>query len=211
MMGHFIVVEGLEGAGKSTAVNTIKQFLAEQVGDFVATREPGGTIVGEAVRELIKHASEDEVLDARAELLLLYASRVQLLERIIKPALKKGQWVLADRFELSTYAYQGGGRGLPVSMIDKLSAFCLEDFSPDLILFLDVEPELGLARAFKRGTADRIEQESLDFFTQVYKAYHAKIKTLPQVVVIDTNVSEINVQKAIIDALSNYMVQRNLL
>lgn len=208
--GHFIVVEGLEGAGKSTAIQTIKHFLAEQVGDFIATREPGGTTVGEAVRHLIKHAHDDESLDARAELLLLYASRVQLVERVIKPALNKGQWVLADRFELSTYAYQGGGRGLPNSAIDQLSALCLEKFSPDLILFLDVKPELGLARAFKRGAADRIEQESLDFFTGVYNAYHAKIKTLPQVVVIDASQSENEVQEAIIRALTHYMAQRNL-
>lgn len=203
--GHFIVLEGLEGAGKSTAVATIKQFLQENVNQFMLTREPGGTNVGETVRQLIKQTSKHESLDARAELLLLYASRIQLVECVIKPALSKGTWVLADRFELSTFAYQGGGRGIDKQMIEQLSTFCLQGFIPDLVIFLDVEPAVGLKRVLKRSHFDRIEQEPLAFFTEVYKAYHAKIKTMKQVVIIDANQPEAQVQRAIRNALEHYI------
>ena len=209
-LGRFIVVEGLEGAGKSTAVATIKQFLAEHVGDYIATREPGGTIVGEAVRTLIKHSPPDEPLDSRAELLLLYASRVQLVECVIKPALNKGLWVLADRFELSSFAYQGGGRGLDMQMIEQLSSFCLEGFAPDLILFLDISPDLGLQRVFNRGHTDRIERESGVFFKAVCDAYHEKIYTMDNVIVIDARQPEALVQQAIIDALSKYKMRQEI-
>lgn len=205
-LGRFIVVEGLEGAGKSTAVHTIKQFLADNIGAFITTREPGGTAVGEVVRQLIKHTPENEHLDARAELLLLYTSRVQLVNQVIKPALHRGTWVLGDRFELSTFAYQGGGRGLDVQMIEELSSFCLEGFAPDLVLFLDVDAAIGLRRVLERGHADRIEKESLEFFMAVCDAYHAKIKTMKQVVVIDANQPEAVVQQGILDALSHYVV-----
>lgn len=204
-LGRFIVVEGLEGAGKSTAVHTIQHFLAQNVGSFITTREPGGTAVGEMIRQLIKHSPDDEPLDARAELLLLYTSRLQLVNEVIQPALNTGTWVLGDRFELSTFAYQGGGRGLDVRMIEQLSAFCLQGFTPDLVLFLDVDPALGLRRALGRGKADRIEKESLDFFTSVCEAYHAKIKTMKQVVLIDANQSEADVQQSILAALSHYL------
>lgn len=204
-LGRFIVVEGLEGAGKSTAIQTIKQFLVDNIGDFISTREPGGTAVGEVVRTLIKHTPDDEPLDPRAELLLLYTSRVQLVNQVIQPALRRGTWVLGDRFELSTFAYQGGGRGLDMQMIEQISSFCLEGFAPDLVLFLDVDPALGLQRALLRGHSDRIEQESLDFFQAVGEAYHARIKSMTQVVVIDANQPEAVVQQAILDALSHYL------
>lgn len=204
-LGRFIVIEGLEGAGKSTAIETIQRFLRTHVGDFITTREPGGTAVGELLRTIIKHPPEHEHLDARAELLLLYASRIQLIHHVIQPALTKGTWVLGDRFELSTFAYQGGGRGLDVCFIEHLSSFCLAGFEPDLILFLDVDPAIGLARAKTRGYSDRIEQESFDFFNQVHDAYQSKIKTMKQVVHIDANQPEEAVQDAIERALSDYL------
>lgn len=206
--GRFIVVEGLEGAGKSTAVEIIRYYLTQHALRFITTREPGGTTVGEAVRSLIKHMPNDECLDAKAELLLLYASRVQLVEQTIKPALNEGVWVLSDRFELSTYAYQGGGRGIADAMIAQLSDFCLKGFAPDLIFFMDVSPKTGLERALMRGSADRIEQESLDFFTRVSNAYHAKIKEMKHVVVIDANQSVLEVQQQIKDALAHYLCER---
>lgn len=203
--GHFIVVEGLEGAGKSTALTTIKRFLAGHVAEVITTREPGGTRVGEVARQLIKETVPAEPLDARTELLLLYASRVQLVERVIRPALNRGCWVLADRFELSTWAYQGGGRKLGRDMIAHLSSFCLQDLQPDLIVFLDISPQQGLKRAFKRGKADRIEQESLAFFTDVYNSYHEQIKTMNNVVVIDASKPLLAVQHAIHSALENHI------
>ena len=205
--GHFIVVEGLEGAGKSTALNTIKRFLADLAIDIMVTREPGGTRVGEVARQLIKEIVPDEPLDPRAELLLFYAARVQLLEQVIYPAIKQGTWVLADRFELSTFAYQGGGRKLDEGMIAHLSSFCLNGFKPDLILFLDISPKKGLLRASKRGKTDRIEQEALSFFNNVNNSYHQHIKTMDNVVVIDAGQPIAAVRKSIRRALETYMNQ----
>lgn len=207
-LGRFIVLEGLEGAGKSTAVSTIKQFLTENVADFLVTREPGGTVVGEAVRSLVKQSPPHEPLDSRAELLLMYASRVQLVECVIKPALQRGTWVLADRFELSTFAYQGGGRGLDAKMIEQLSDFCLAGFKPDLLIFLDVPPDLGLRRVLKRGHTDRIERESKAFFNAVYDAYHAKLKTMDNVAIIDASQPQAVVQRAILEVLTHDLQQQ---
>lgn len=203
--GHFIVVEGLEGAGKSTALDVIKRVLNRRVPELVTTREPGGTRVGEMARSLIKEILPTEPLDPRAELLLFYAARVQLIERVIRPALQRGAWVLADRFELSTLAYQGGGRKLSSAMIGHLSEFCIHDVKPDLIVFLDVTPELGMQRVAVRGETDRIEQEALVFFHDVYTSYHQHIKTMNNVVVIDASQPLVVVQDSIRIALENYL------
>ncbi len=204
--GRFIVVEGLEGAGKTTAVQTIQQYLANHVPSVLVTREPGGTKIAEQIRALITH-NQDERLDPRSELLLIYAARIQLLEQVIKPALQAGTWVLADRFELSTFAYQGGGRGLDQQMIYKLSSFCLQDFKPDLILFLDVNLEEGLRRIKQRGDLDRIEQEPLAFFKNVFNAYHERITKMDQVICIDANQPWPTVHKGIIHQLERFLVQ----
>ncbi len=185
--GQFIVVEGLEGAGKTTAIKTIKRLLNEQQTDFITTREPGGTFVGESLRTIIKESPVEEPLDPRSELLLFYAARVQLLEQVIKPALQQGRWVLADRFELSSFAYQGGGRKISQDFINSLSLFCVEDCRPDWIVFLDIKPEQGLERALQRGKLDRIEQESLNFFHDVYDQYHQQIQRLNNVILIDAS------------------------
>lgn len=203
--GRFIVIEGLEGAGKSTALNTIKQYLTGRVSEMITTREPGGTDVGEATRHLIKGSTPSEPLDARSELLLLYASRVQLVEQVIRPALARGCWVIADRFELSTWAYQGGGRKLDPEMIAHLSSFCLKGFKPDLTLFLDISPEQGLNRAHKRGNPDRIEQESLDFFNKVYQGYHQQLKNMGNVKMIDASKPYTVVQKLICSAMDSFL------
>ena len=204
--GRFIVLEGLEGAGKSTALTTIKRFLTPYVPELITTREPGGTHVGEIVRSLIKEAPENEPLEERSELLLFYAARVQLIEHVIKPAIARGAWVLADRFELSTWAYQGGGRGLSQDMIGHLSSFCMDSIQPDLIVFLDLPPEQGLQRILARGTTDRIEQESIEFFKRVYAAYHERLQTLNQAVLIDASKPLAMVQHLIRTALERYLV-----
>ncbi|WP_028387851.1 dTMP kinase [Legionella fairfieldensis] len=203
--GRFIVVEGLEGAGKSTAIQTIKQYLSEYTPEVIITREPGGTRVGEVIRTLIKDNIAEESLDYRAELLLLYAARIQLVERIIRPALDRGCWVIADRFELSTFAYQGGGRHLDKKILADLSQFCLQDFKPDLILFLDLNPEQGLQRVQIRGKKDRIEQESLVFFKEVYDSYHQLIRTMDNVVCIDASESLQTVQRSLLMALKAFL------
>jgi len=201
--GRFLVVEGLEGAGKTTALQTIEKYLAPRVPELVITREPGGTHAGELIRALLKQSAE-EPLDARAELLLFYAARVQLLERVILPALARGAWVLADRFELSSFAYQAGGRGLDRGFIESLSHFCLQGFRPDLTLFLDISPELGLQRAVSRGKMDRIEQESIDFFHTVHNKYHDEIRHYGRVESIDATQAKSSVQDAILNTLTHY-------
>lgn len=203
--GCFIVVEGLEGAGKSTAIEVIRRYLVDRVAALVLTREPGGTPVAEAIRRLVKEKQEGETLDARTELLLVYAARVQLLEEVIRPALKRGAWVLADRFELSTFAYQGWGRGLDRELIRQLSLFCLQSFKPDLIFYLDISPEQGLLRVQKRGATDRIEQEKASFFTRVRQGYQQMIQTMDNVVSIDASQALDRVEKLILTELKNFL------
>lgn len=191
--GKCVVVEGLEGAGKSTAVQFLSALLSKHRIQSITTREPGGTVIGETLRELIKNKKHD-ALDDRSELLLLYASRIQLLEEVIKPALKKGTWVIADRFELSSYAYQGGGRGLDEAMINHLSAFCLRGFKPHLTLYLDIGPQLGIKRVDLRGQLDRIEQQSIDFFMKIHQHYMKQLKAHPDIIRIDAGCSLEEVQ-----------------
>jgi len=169
MAGKFIVIEGLEGAGKSTAHQCVVDTLKELgINDVVFTREPGGTPLAEKLRHLIKHETEEPVTD-KAELLMLYAARIQLVDNVIKPALAQGKWVVGDRHDMSSQAYQGGGRQLGAAFLTNLKKTVLGDFEPDLTLYLDIDPAVGLARARGRGELDRIEQQHLDFQYQQYK------------------------------------------
>ncbi|HDL1372562.1 TPA: dTMP kinase [Mannheimia haemolytica] len=171
MRGKFIVIEGLEGAGKTTAHQVILKEL-EQAGinDVVMTREPGSTPLAEKLRHLIKHETEEAIND-KAELLMLYAARVQLVENVIKPALAEGKWVLGDRHDMSSQAYQGGGRKLDRHLLETLKESVLGTFEPDLTIYLDLDPVIGLERARGRGELDRIEQQSLDFFYRTRERY----------------------------------------
>lgn len=150
MRSKYIVIEGLEGAGKTTARNVVVETL-EQLGirDMVFTREPGGTQLAEKLRSPVLDIKSvgDEVITDKAEVLMFYAARVQLVETVIKPALANGTWVIGDRHDLSTQAYQGGGRGIDQHMLATLRDAVLGDFRPDLTLYLDVTPEVGLKRA----------------------------------------------------------------
>lgn len=203
--GRLIVVEGLEGAGKSTAVKTLIKLLNSYGLNAITTREPGGTAVGELLRSIIKDPKYKETLDDRSELLLLYAARIQLVQEVIKPALAHGTWVIADRFELSSLAYQGGGRQLGDEIINTLSAFALNGFKPDLTLFLDLSPELGMQRALQRGAFDRIEQAGIDFFHRVHAAYLKSIADKPDTVIIDASQPLASVQRSIEQAISQFI------
>lgn len=204
--GKMIVVEGLEGAGKSTAVDSIIRFLDEKKIKVLKVREPGGTAIGEALRKILKEPSHQHTMSAKAELLLMYAARIQLLEEKIIPALKKGEWVVADRFELSTLAYQGGGRGLSMDFIHQLSNFALQGFEPDLILFLDISPEEGLQRVKLRGAYDRFEKEPLTFFNKIHAAYLEHIQALKQVRIINAAQAYAQVEQRIREALVQLLV-----
>lgn len=192
MGSKYIVIEGLEGAGKTTARDVIVDTLKTLgVGDMVFTREPGGTLLAEKLRSLVLDIRSvgDEVITDKAEVLMFYAARVQLVETVIKPALASGNWVIGDRHDLSTQAYQGGGRGIDQTLLTTLRDAVLGDFRPDLTIYLDVTPEVGLKRARARGELDRIEQESLDFFNRTRARYLELAEQDPSIRTIDATQS----------------------
>lgn len=168
--GLFITVEGVEGVGKSTNIAFLEERLRDQGIDLLVTREPGGTALGEDIRELLLRPRSDPVAGS-AELLLMFAARAQHIEQVIEPALAAGRWVLCDRFTDATYAYQGGGRQLPVEMIRELESLVQGDLRPDYTLLLDAPVAVGLARAGERGELDRFEQEKRAFFERVRDTY----------------------------------------
>ncbi|WGL97299.1 dTMP kinase [Arsenophonus sp. aPb] len=207
MKSRYIVIEGLEGAGKTTAIKTVVETLAKLgITEIDFTREPGGTPLAEKLRQLIKHGIAEEKVTDKAELLMLYAARIQLIENVIKPALAKGRWVIGDRHDLSSQAYQGGGRGLCAELMKVLRNTILDDFRPDLTLYLDIEPALGLQRARDRGELDRIEKESLDFFKRTRQRYLELAAEDDTIITIDANQSLEEVQKTIHDVLSNWLI-----
>ncbi|WP_028115418.1 dTMP kinase [Ferrimonas senticii] len=183
----FIVIEGLEGAGKSSAVALVNQIVAERFPEreIVNTREPGGTPLAEEIREIWKQPRQEPMAPI-TELLMVYACRGQLVETVIKPALERGAVVIGDRHNLSSVAYQGGGRML-ADQVAALSTITLGEFSPDLTLYLDIDPAIGLERARQRGELDRIEQEKLSFFERARACYQAAAATDPRIVTIDAS------------------------
>lgn len=203
-MSKFIVVEGLEGAGKTTAQELIKAILTKQNIEFVTTREPGGTPLAEKMRDIVK-SETDEILTPEAELLLMYASRIQLIENVIKPALDSGKWVLGDRHDMSSLAYQGGGRQLDQNLIMPIRNAVLKGFEPDLTILMDLDPKIGLARAAARGVLDRIEREQIEFFERTRAVYLSLADQNPKVVVIDASKDIDNVQTQITDKLTAWL------
>ena len=168
--GLFITVEGVEGVGKSTNIETIKNFLAEKNVEFVLTREPGGTLIAEQIREILLKPHEEKLTEL-SELLLVFAARAQHVATVIKPALVSGRWVICDRFTDATMAYQGAGRGLSVAVIQQLRQLVQAELQPDLTLLLDAPIEVGMGRASRRGELDRFEREQADFFQRVRQGY----------------------------------------
>lgn len=206
MLGRFIVIEGSEGAGKTTAIQTVVDVLKQYyITQLIFTREPGGTPLAESLRTLIKQDHQDEIITPEAELLLLYAARVQLVRNVIQPALKHGKWVIGDRHDLSTQAYQGGGRGLDSTLITSIKQSILGDFKPDFTLYLDLDPIIGLERAVKRGKLDRIEKESLTFFQYVRARYLALAKADNSIVIIDASQNIKQVAMSIEEHLTTWL------
>lgn len=199
----FISLEGIEGVGKTTHLNFIKQFLQNKNISLITTREPGGTQMGEEIRNIIL-AHRHEQVSSIAELLLLFAARAQHYETVIKPALSSGQWVLCDRFTDATYAYQGGGRGINMDIIASLEKIVLGSFKPHLTIILDAPAHVGLNRVRIRGNhADRFEKEELEFFERVRKAYLSHAVSDPiRYKVIDATKSMNEVQQDIINIIN---------
>ncbi|AFP85191.1 dTMP kinase [secondary endosymbiont of Ctenarytaina eucalypti] len=188
MNSKFIVIEGLEGAGKSSAIGAVVDVLRQQgIRDVVLTREPGSTPVAEVLRTLIKDGAGNESVTNLAELLMLYAARVQLVEQVIKPALARGNWVVGDRHDLSTHAYQGAGRGINARFLQALREAVLGNFYPDLTLYLDILPEDGLARVRSRAQPDRIEVQPLAFFERARSGYQSRAAVDERIVTIDAS------------------------
>ncbi len=175
----FIVFEGIEGAGKSTQILRLQKYLQENNIDCVLTREPGGTEVSEAIREILldKHLP---AMHSDTELLLMFAARAEHLQKKILPALHAGRWVLCDRFTDASYAYQGYGRGIDLQRLADLEQWVQGDFRPDHVIVFDLPVETGLARAGRRSEADRFESENEAFFERVRAGYLQRAAMWPQ-------------------------------
>jgi dTMP kinase len=205
----FIVIEGLEGAGKSTAISTLRAELdAAGIQEIVNTREPGGTVLAEKMRALVKEEHEGEPLQDRAELLLMYASRIQLVETVIKPALAKGAWVIGDRHDMSSQAYQGGGREIDQTVMSSLKHIAIGEFKPDFTLYLDIDPRLGLERARGRGELDRIEKMDISFFERTRERYLEMANNDESVAIIDASQKIEDVQHSIQQVVRTWLAKQ---
>jgi dTMP kinase len=207
--GRFITIEGTEGAGKSTALAFICDFLQTAGHDIVRTREPGGTEIAEEIRKVLLHTATNERMRSETELLLMFAGRAQHVAACIEPALAAGKWVVSDRYIDASYAYQGAGRGIDTQYIATLDKMVVGDHYPDLTLLLDLPAELGFARAVKRNAQrDRIEQEKIDFFVRVRNAYLARAKADPErIKVIDASLDLAQVQAQLASCLQDFLLK----
>ncbi|MBI2801008.1 MAG: dTMP kinase [Gammaproteobacteria bacterium] len=186
--GKFISLEGIEGVGKSTQVPAIAALLDARGIATRCTREPGGTELAERIRDLLL-ARTAPAMNSQTELLLMLAARVDHVAVVIEPALARGEWVVCDRFTDATYAYQGGGRGLPLADIETYERLALHGFAPDYTLLFDAPVEIALARATRRGASDRFEAEHRDFFTRARAVYLQRAASNPgRIKIIDASV-----------------------
>ena len=201
--GKFITIDGVEGAGKSTQISFICDYLKAKGINVVLTREPGGTDLGEKIRELLL-STKTKSMHSDSELLLMFAARNEHIHEKIIPALERGDWVLSDRFTDASYAYQGGGRGLDIQRIEQLEQWVLQDFTPDMTLLLDIPVEQGMSRVESRGEKDRIELEAMDFFERVRQAYIARSEKYPQrIKLIDSSKTKVHTSAQIEQILAS--------
>lgn len=208
MQGRLIVFEGVEGCGKTTQIAYLRQWLEEsgaveqlvnagKVSKLVTTREPGGTALGQEIRQLLLHSTTEQI-QARTELLLYAADRAQHVEGVLKPDLADGALILCDRYTDSTLAYQGYGRGLDRALIDQLNQIATGGLESDLTLWLDVDVKIGLERARQRGIHDRMEQATLEFHQRVQQGFMELAQSFPQRIVrVDASLDEYTVAQHI--------------
>ncbi len=200
----FITIEGIEGVGKTTCIEALGTYLTQQGLQVVSTREPGGTSVGEAIRELLLR-KDLPGMHPDTELMLMFSARAEHVQKVIRPALQAGRWVVCDRFTDATYAYQGGGRGIASHRIDILETWVQAELRPNLTLLLDSETELALSRAKARNAGDRIEQETVDFFCKVREQYLYRAAQEPaRIQIIDASVTPAEVHAQIRDVVHRF-------
>ena len=203
----FITFEGAEGVGKSTQIKKLEEYLHSKNISVLVTREPGGTKLGESVRDLLLNQKSTRI-DNTAELLLMFAARAQHLEEVIYPALQNNTWVLCDRFTDAIYAYQGGGRGLPLSQIHAVESVVQGHFKPDLTILLTCDIEKAMKRVTKRGSKDRFEKEKPEFFKRVQETYTLLANSNPdRIVVIDADKTVRQISTQIKKALTSKFPQ----
>ena len=199
--GKFITLEGIDGAGKSTHLAWLENFLRGKGLTVVVTREPGGTPLGEKLRALLLDNSQ--AMHAETEALLMFAARREHLDKVILPALARGDWVISDRFTDASFAYQGGGRGLATNRLDDLERWVQGEFQPDLTLYFDVSVELGRQRVNAIKAADRFEKEQDEFFQRVRAAYLQRAHKFPQRIrLIDSSQPLEKVKESLHDIIS---------
>ena len=199
----FITLEGIEGAGKSTVIDFIENFIISSGYDVVKTREPGGTAIGEQIREILLNKNNDKLTDD-TELLLIFAARAQHLSEIILPNLTSNKIVLCDRFIDASYAYQGAGRGIEQSKINLLENWVMPDIKPDLTFLLDLDPKIAFERTNKRSDADRFESEDIHFFEKIRQYYLERAENEPERFrVINSELSLEDVQEQIKNILKD--------
>ncbi len=208
--GCFITFEGIEGVGKSTAMSYVKSYLEAHNKVLLVTREPGGTPVAEAIREVVL-SPRDEALSPITELLLMFAARAQHIQQVIKPALEQGQWVLCDRFTDTSYAYQGGGRGMDLTFIENLENQIQGDLRPDWVMLLDAPVDLAFERAHGRSQDfDRIEQEERTFFQRARDVFLQRAEKMPErYSIIDAAQDKNGVEKQLTDLLERFLQRRS--
>jgi len=199
MTAKFITLEGMDGAGKSTHIPRIIEMLEARGREVVSTREPGGTPLGERLRELLLH----EAMDAETETLLMFAARREHIAHVIAPALERGAYVLSDRFTDATFAYQSGAKGVPADKVGELEQWVQGDLQPDITLLFDVPVEISIARLAGARSPDKFERESADFFTKIRNAYLERARQNPQRFrIIDASKSLEEVAKTVEDIVA---------
>jgi len=187
MRGKFITLEGIEGSGKTTQLDFIVDYIKKSSIDVVCTREPGGTLVGEKIREILLD-NDLPKMHSDTELMLMFAARVEHIKQVIEPALNNGSWVVSDRFYDATYAYQGYGRDISLHHIDQLRSFSVGTLEPDVTFLLDVSLDVSMQRVTSRGNKDRFENEKMDFYKKVRDGYLSIAKhNSERVCLIDAN------------------------